>query len=49
MTLLQRHSRAIRYLSIATGILLVVVGVLLFTGSLDRLAGIAPLIPNLGI
>jgi cytochrome c-type biogenesis protein len=49
ITLLQRHSRAIRYLSIATGILMVLVGVMLLTGTLDRLAGFAPLFPNLGI
>lgn len=49
ITLMQRHSRAIRYLSIVTGILLVLVGVMLLTGTLDWLAGFAPLIPILGI
>jgi cytochrome c-type biogenesis protein len=49
ITLMQRHSRAIRYLSIVTGILLVLMGVMLLTGTLDRLAGFAPLIPTLGI
>ena len=36
--LLRRHSRAIRYISIATGAVLVIVGVLLFTGTLEQLA-----------
>ncbi|NIS83003.1 MAG: cytochrome c biogenesis protein CcdA [Anaerolineales bacterium] len=36
--LLQKHSRAIRYLSLATGVVMVIVGVMLFTGTLERLA-----------
>jgi len=36
--LLKRHSKAIRYLSLATGVVLVIVGVMLFTGTLERLA-----------
>ncbi len=36
--LLRRQGRLIRYLSMATGAVLVIVGVLLFTGTLERLA-----------
>jgi cytochrome c-type biogenesis protein len=36
--LLRRHSKAVRYISIATGIVLVIVGVMLLTGTLERLA-----------
>ena len=36
--LLRRHSKAIRTLSMATGVVLVVVGVMLFTGTLEQLA-----------
>jgi cytochrome c-type biogenesis protein len=36
--LLRRHSKAIRTLSVATGAVLVVVGVMLFTGTLEQLA-----------
>ncbi len=36
--LLRRHGSVIRYLSMATGVVLVIVGVLLFTGTLERLA-----------
>ena len=36
--LMRRHSRAIRYISIGTGGVLVIVGVLLLTGTLERLA-----------
>jgi cytochrome c-type biogenesis protein len=36
--LMRRYGKAVRYLSIATGILLIIVGVLLFTGSLETLA-----------
>jgi cytochrome c-type biogenesis protein len=36
--LMRRHSRAIHYMSIATGALLVIVGVMLLTGTLERLA-----------
>ncbi len=38
--LMRRHKKAIHYLSIATGAILVLVGVLLLTGSLSRLAGL---------
>ena len=47
--LLHRHKRTFHYLSIATGILLVVVGVMLLTGTLERLAGFTPLIPSLSL
>lgn len=36
--LMQRYSKAIRYLAIATGVILVIIGVMLFTGTLERLA-----------
>lgn len=36
--LLKRHSKAIRTLSMATGVVLVVVGVMLFTGTMEQLA-----------
>jgi cytochrome c-type biogenesis protein len=36
--LLKRHSKAIKSLSVATGVILVVVGVMLFTGTLEQLA-----------
>ncbi|NIM94345.1 MAG: cytochrome c biogenesis protein CcdA [Anaerolineales bacterium] len=36
--LMRNHARAIRVISIITGILLVIVGVMLFTGTLERLA-----------
>jgi cytochrome c-type biogenesis protein len=36
--LMRRHGRTIRYISLATGALLVAVGVMLFTGTLERLA-----------
>lgn len=48
-SLMQRHSQVIRYLSIATGVLLVVVGIMLITGSLERLAQFAPIIPDIGL
>jgi cytochrome c-type biogenesis protein len=48
-TLMKRHSQAIHYLSIATGVLLVAVGILLLTGSLERLAQFAPIIPDIGL
>ncbi len=35
---IRRHRRTIRYVSYATGVLLVIVGVMLFTGTLERLA-----------
>jgi len=47
--LMKRHSQAIRYLSIATGVLLVAVGIMLITGSLERLAQFAPIIPDIGL
>lgn len=37
-TLIRRHQNAIRYVSYITGVLLVVVGIMLFTGTLERLA-----------
>jgi cytochrome c-type biogenesis protein len=36
--LMRRHQRLIRGLSLATGALLVVIGVLLFTGAISRIA-----------
>jgi cytochrome c-type biogenesis protein len=36
--LLQQHAKAIRWISIATGAVLVILGVMLFTGTLERLA-----------
>ena len=36
--LMRRHSNAIRYISIATGVVLVIVGVMLLTGTLEQLA-----------
>jgi cytochrome c-type biogenesis protein len=47
--LLHRHNRTIRILSMATGVLLVVVGLLLFTGTLERLAQFAPILPTLDL
>jgi cytochrome c-type biogenesis protein len=48
-TLLRRHGRVIHYLSIATGVLLIAVGIMLFTGTLERLARFAPIIPDIGL
>jgi cytochrome c-type biogenesis protein len=48
-TLMKRHSQAIRYLSIATGVFLVAVGIMLITGSLERLAQFAPIFPDIGL
>ena len=48
-TLMQRHTQAIRYLSIATGVLLVVVGIMLITGTIERLAQFAPIFPDIGL
>jgi cytochrome c-type biogenesis protein len=45
--LMRRHGQAVRYLSIATGVLLVLVGVMLITGTLARLASFTPLIPEI--
>jgi len=36
--LMRRHGRLVHYLSIATGAVLVVIGILLFTGTLQQLA-----------
>ncbi|NIM92358.1 MAG: cytochrome c biogenesis protein CcdA [Anaerolineales bacterium] len=36
--LLRRHNKAIRVVSVATGVVLVIVGVMLFTGTLEQLA-----------
>lgn len=36
--LMRRHSRLIRYISMATGVLLVIIGFMLMTGTLERLA-----------
>ncbi len=37
--LMRRHARAIRTLSIVTGVLMVIIGVMLLTGTLEQLAG----------
>jgi cytochrome c-type biogenesis protein len=47
--LMRRHGRLIHYLSIATGVLLIIVGVMLLTGTLERLAQFAPIIPTFGL
>jgi cytochrome c-type biogenesis protein len=47
--LLRRHSNIIRYLSIATGVLLVVIGFMLMAGTLERLAAFAPVLPTLDL
>jgi cytochrome c-type biogenesis protein len=36
--IMRRHSKAIRTLSVATGVLMVIIGVMLLTGTLERLA-----------
>lgn len=36
--LMRRYGKAVRYLSIATGIILIIVGIMLFTGTLETLA-----------
>lgn len=36
--LMRRHRQTIRYISMATGVLLIIVGVMLMTGTLERLA-----------
>ena len=36
--LMKRHSRAIKIMSYVTGVVLVIVGVMLLTGTLERLA-----------
>lgn len=36
--LMRRYGRALRYISIATGVILIIVGVMLFTGTLETLA-----------
>jgi cytochrome c-type biogenesis protein len=36
--LMREHTQLIRYLTMATGVVLIIVGVLLFTGTLERLA-----------
>ncbi len=47
--LLRRRSNLIRYVSLITGGLLVIIGILLLTGTLERLAQFAPIIPSLGL
>ncbi len=42
--LMRRHSKVIRILSIITGVILVIIGVMLLTGTLHLLAGFDPLI-----
>lgn len=41
--LMKRNARVVRILSIATGLLLIVVGIMLLTGTLERLAQFAPI------
>ncbi|MCK5646600.1 MAG: hypothetical protein KAH97_07435 [Anaerolineales bacterium] len=36
--LMKRYSNAIRYIAVGTGIIMVIIGILLFTGTLERLA-----------
>jgi cytochrome c-type biogenesis protein len=36
--LMRRYGKVVRYLSIVTGVILIIVGILLFTGSLETLA-----------
>jgi len=36
--LMKRHSNAIRYIAVGTGIIMVIIGILLFTGTLERLS-----------
>ncbi len=45
--LLKRRGRVVRALSIVTGLLLVVVGIMLLTGTLERLAQFAPVLPTI--
>lgn len=47
--LLRRHSRAIRITSIVTGVLLVAVGIMLMTGTLETLARYSSFLPSLGL
>ena len=47
--LLRRHSNVIRYLSIATGVMLVIIGIMLFTGTLEQLAKYGSFLPYLGL
>ena len=47
--LMRRHSRTVHVLSIGTGILLVIVGVMLMTGTLETLARFAPILPSLSL
>jgi cytochrome c-type biogenesis protein len=42
--LLRRHTKAIRILSVVTGVILVIIGVMLLTGTMHLLAGFEPLI-----
>lgn len=36
--LMKRYSNAIRYIAVGTGVIMVIIGILLFTGSLERFA-----------
>jgi len=36
--LMKRYSKAIRYIAVGTGIIMVIIGILLFTGTLERLS-----------
>jgi cytochrome c-type biogenesis protein len=36
--LMKRYSNAIRYIAVGTGIIMVIIGILLFTGTLERFA-----------
>jgi len=36
--LMKRYSNAIRYIAVGTGIIMVIIGILLFTGTLERLS-----------
>jgi cytochrome c-type biogenesis protein len=45
---MRRYQRAVRVVSVVTGVILVVVGILLFTGSLSQLARFSPIV-DLGL
>jgi hypothetical protein len=36
--LMKRHTKLVRYISLGTGVVLVIVGLMLFTGTLEQLA-----------
>jgi cytochrome c-type biogenesis protein len=46
MVFFRRHTKVVRYMSIITGILLILLGIMLFTGTLGRLAELVPILPG---